>query len=228
MPTQLPSIVHEHYRQTVCRQNRQRSVACRSPVRIRLGHHLPPFPPPSHAVDLIQPTDAITRERLSQPAAILGDRFGLITNVISQIQAVVGGLTDASLTGADPDLDTVERCVRRPERAATTLEPDPPPTGTVSDPPDPRGWGPKNASTQTIPGEKGQFTSMQSLPGKAVERRQQPLARARGACRAPTIDRIAHQRMLTHREMHSDLMGATRFQTDIKVGVCAPNRCAIR
>ena len=68
------------------------------------------------AVDLIQPTDAITRERLSQPAAILRDRFGLITNVISQIQAVVGKLADASLTGADPDLNTGERCLGRPER----------------------------------------------------------------------------------------------------------------
>jgi hypothetical protein len=67
-------------------------------------------------VDLIQPTDGITRQRLSEPATILGDTIGLVANVVSQIQAVVGGLADASLTGADPDLNTVEHYVGRPER----------------------------------------------------------------------------------------------------------------
>ena len=62
---------------------------------------------------------------------------------------------------------------------------------------------------------------MQRLPGEISQRRQQPLARARRACCAPTIDGIAHQRMLPRREMHSDLVGATRFETDIKMGVRA-------
>ena len=69
--------------------------------------------------------------------------------------------------------------------------------------------------------KESQFPGMQSLPGEMSQRRQQPLASTRRACCAPTIDGIAYQRMLTRREMHSNLVGATRFETDIKVGVRA-------
>jgi hypothetical protein len=46
---------------------------------------------------------------------ILGNTFGLIANMFSQIQAVVGKLADTSLAGADSDLNTGERRVGRPE-----------------------------------------------------------------------------------------------------------------
>jgi hypothetical protein len=67
-------------------------------------------------VHLIQPTDGIARQGLSQPAAILCDAFDVITDVLSQVQTVIGGLAHPSLSGAHADLNTVELYVGRPER----------------------------------------------------------------------------------------------------------------
>jgi hypothetical protein len=106
---------HYYHGQTVRRQHSQRPVTRIGPVRIRLGHHaLFSFHRPD-AVDLIQPTDSIARQHVGQQAAILGDTFALIANMVSQIQAVVGGLADPSLAGTHADLNTVERWVGRPE-----------------------------------------------------------------------------------------------------------------
>ena len=73
------------------------------------------------AVDLIQPTDGIARQHVGQQAAILGDTFGLIANMVSQIQAVVGGLADPSLAGTHADLNTVECWVGVPRVEAMPL-----------------------------------------------------------------------------------------------------------
>jgi hypothetical protein len=42
-------------------------------------------------MDLIQPTNGMPRQRLSQPAAIFVNALSRVANVVSQIQAVVGG-----------------------------------------------------------------------------------------------------------------------------------------
>jgi hypothetical protein len=106
---------HYYHGQTVRRQHSQRPVARIGPVRIRLGYHaLCSFHRPD-AVYLIQPTDSIARQHVVQQAAILFDTFGLIANVVSQIQAVVWGLANPSLAGTHADLNTVERWVGCPE-----------------------------------------------------------------------------------------------------------------